>query len=165
MSHDSIDRHERSRARFPGGADGRRVPRTRDAETPRATAGERSATDDDGPDPLFAIATSELFSGPVASPRALREYETIVPGAARQLIDCHLRSEAVAADAVERLSRAETAAVVVGTIGAQVLTFGALGAAVLMVVNGHTTAAIAAVVPGVLSAAAQVISAVRRPSE
>lgn len=62
------------------------------------------------------------------------------------MIGCHLCSEAVAADAVERLSRAEAVAVLTGVIGAQVLTVGAL----------------AAIVPGVLGAASQVVAAARR---
>jgi uncharacterized membrane protein len=115
-----------------------------------------------GEEGVFTVAAAELFSGPIASPRTLSEYEHIVPGSARELIDCHLRAEAVAADAVERLSRAEAVSVGVGVIGGQVLTVGALIAAVVLLANGSTAGAIAAIVPGALGAAAQLVAAVRR---
>jgi uncharacterized membrane protein len=111
---------------------------------------------------VLNIAATEMFSGPVASPRVLAEYERLVPGAAERMIGCHLRSEAVAADAVERLSRAEAVAVLTGVIGAQVLTVGALIAGAILISAGHTVGALAAIVPGVLGAASQVVAAARR---
>jgi len=107
-------------------------------------------------------AAAEHFSGPVASPRTLAEYERVVPGAARRLIDCHLRSEGVASDAVERLSRAEAASVAFAALGAQLLTIGALAAGVSLILAGHTGIALAAILPGILSGCSQVISATRR---
>lgn len=162
MTHDEVDSDERIRARGPGRADRGRLARTCDARAHHAATCAGTEPSAEGGDSVLAFASSELFSGPVASPRALREYEAVVNGSARQLIDCHLRSEAVSADAVERLSRAEATAVTVGVIGSQVLTLGALGAGVALVAGGHTAAAIAAVAPGVLSAAAQVVAAVRQ---
>ena len=38
---------------------------------------------------VLNIAATEMFSGPVASPRVLAEYERLVPGAAERMIGCH----------------------------------------------------------------------------
>ena len=115
-------------------------------------------------DSAFGFELAEHFSGPVAAPQVLAGCERLVPGAARELIACHVRSEAVASDALERTSRAEATAVVVGVVGAQVLTVGALIAGCVLIMNGQGATALLALVPGVLAAAAQLLSATRRRS-
>ncbi|MDR6574868.1 putative membrane protein [Curtobacterium sp. 320] len=60
------------------------------------------------------------------------------------------------------MSRAESAAVVIGVIGAQVLTVGALAGAVVLISVGSTAAGLIAIVPGVLAAASQLVAAARR---
>lgn len=111
---------------------------------------------------VFGFELAEHFSGPVAAPQVLAGYERLVPGAARELIACHVRSESVASDALERTSRAEATAVVIGVVGAQVLTVGALVAGCALIMNGHGATALVALVPGVLGAGAQLLSATRR---
>lgn len=164
--HDDDTDHECAPARSVCRDVGRHHQAASDADAPdRAEEGSEQPTfRQDGESDVFAVAAAELFSGPIASPRTLRDYELVVGGSARQLIDCHLRSEAVAADAIERVSRAESAAVVIGVIGAQVLTVGALAAAVVLISVGSTAAGLIAIVPGVLAAASQLVAAARRRS-
>ncbi|UOE45459.1 hypothetical protein [Agromyces larvae] len=87
-----------------------------------------------------------------------------MPGSARQIIEAHVYGERVSADAIRRLTRAEATAVVVGAIGAQLLTVGGLVAAVVLLVLGYPAAAIAGVIPAILGASAQIVSASRRRS-
>jgi uncharacterized membrane protein len=96
------------------------------------------------------------------APHTLAQYDAIVPGAAERIISSHLRSVAVGSDAIERLSTAEARAVTVGALGAQVLTIGGLACSVLLIIAGYPAWAITVGVPAILSAAAQVLSAVRR---
>lgn len=51
---------------------------------------------------------------------------------------------------------------VIGVIGAQVLTVGALAGAVVLISVGSTAAGLIAIVPGVLAAASQLVAAARR---
>ncbi|MDR6170727.1 hypothetical protein [Curtobacterium sp. SORGH_AS_0776] len=162
--HDDDEDRECAPARSECRAVGRHHQAASDADDLDGAAerGARSGSREDGENDVFAVAAAELFSGPIASPRALRDDELVVGGSARQLIDCHLRSEAVAADAIERVSRAESAAVMIGVIGAQVLTVGALAGAVVLISVESTAAGLIAIVPGVLAAASQLVAAARR---
>lgn len=87
-----------------------------------------------------------------------------MPGSAKQIVDAHLRREQVAADAMDRLTKAESLAVSIGAIGAQVVTVGGLAAAVVLLVAGFPSSAIAAVIPAILGGAAMVVSAWRKSS-
>lgn len=92
----------------------------------------------------------------------LSGYDTVVPGSGREIVDAHLLKERASAAALTRLTRAESTAVTVGAIGAQILTVGGLVAGVWLLLAGVPAAAIAAIIPAILGGAAQVVSAARR---
>ncbi|WIB66774.1 hypothetical protein DEI93_12490 [Curtobacterium sp. MCBD17_035] len=88
-----------------------------------------------------------------------------MPGAAARIAEAHLRREAVDADALERLSAAEATAVLIGAFGAQALTLGGLGAAVVLIAAGDPGWACTVGVPAVLGGAAQLAAAIRRSAD
>lgn len=111
---------------------------------------------------VVGVARTERFEGPLASPRTLAEYDAVVPGSAARMVACHERNAIVTADAIERLSRAEVTVAKVGTVAAHLATLTAPVGAIALVLHGREAGAVLAVVPAVLSASAQVVTAVRR---
>lgn len=65
-------------------------------------------------------------------------------------------------ETITRLSRVESFAVAVGAVGAQILTIGGLVSGVALIVLGYPSASIAAIIPAILGASAQVIQARRQ---
>lgn len=86
-----------------------------------------------------------------------------MPGSAKRMVEGYLRSEAVTADAIERLSAAEGFVAKCGIVGVQFVTLTALVLAAALLVTGRAGGALVAVLPAVLGAAAQVAAALRRP--
>ncbi|MFG6445602.1 hypothetical protein ACFXQA_10060 [Microbacterium sp. P07] len=109
--------------------------------------------------PLGAIGAS--FSGPLPPASILRGYEELVPGSAADIIGAHVRNENARAGALTRLTRAESFGVIVGTLGAQVLTVGGLVSGVILVVNGFPAESLFGFIPAAVSSTALVVSAVR----
>ena len=103
---------------------------------------------------IISVATEELYSGPLPSPRDLEQYERIAPGYAMRLIDSHLANEAVYRQAISRTVNAEAVSVKIGAIAAPIITVGSIASAVGLVVAGYPAGAIA-IVPAIISAVAQ----------
>ncbi|MEQ6898703.1 hypothetical protein [Microbacterium sp. KR10-403] len=88
-----------------------------------------------------------------------------MPGSARQIIDAHLAKERASAEALTRLTKAESTGVRWGAVGAQLITFGGLIAGVVLILMDKGGAAIIGFMPAILGGSAQVISAVRRKGD
>jgi uncharacterized membrane protein len=117
---DDDDRSDAARvpARRVGRSDGRSDKASGNAlDAPRAREWDFVAAvgvqSDEEP---YALTRSEQFSGPIPSPRALEDYEAVVPGSARQLIDGYMARDKAATDAVVRLTGAEVRAASIGSV-------------------------------------------------
>lgn len=99
--------------------------------------------------------------GPLPSPATLAGYDQLVPGTAQRMIEQQLYNESVTSEAIRRLTKAEAFGVVTGAVGAQLLTIGGLVAAVTLIVLGYPAASIAGIIPAILGASTQVVTAWR----
>lgn len=107
------------------------------------------------------IARSQSFRGPLAPVVMIEGDERLVPGSAETIVDAHIATEQARAGALTRLARAESAAVIGGSSGAQVLSIGGLAAGVSLLVNGFPAESQFGFVPAVFSLIALVVPAVR----
>ena len=153
-------------ARRDGGGDRGQDSGHRDAEGVGDSVAEvEGAADGDPGETSQIYQVAQRFEGPLPPVAVLQGYEDLVPGSARKLIDAHVRNEQVRGETVTRLSRAEAFAVITGAVGAQVLTIGGLLAAVALLVAGYPAASVAAIIPAILGASAQVVAAYKRREE
>ncbi|MGP6172050.1 hypothetical protein ACTU6V_12690 [Microbacterium sp. A204] len=133
-----------------------------DIEASRHEILEEADADQDSEEFTQVVEIARSFSGPLPHEQTLSAYNSIVPGSAKKIIDGHLYGEKAAADALTRLTTAESSAVMIGAVGAQLLTIGGLVAAVVLIVTGFPLASIAGIIPAILGASAQVIAATRK---
>jgi len=110
------------------------------------------------------IEVSSQFSGPLPSAQMLRDYEHVVPGTAARLVDAHLAKEHAATQAMRRLSLAETIAVIGGSIGAISIALMGIILGVTLIVQGHAGFGLIALIPGMLSGVAAIVSRFRSGS-
>jgi uncharacterized membrane protein len=143
-----------SNAEHPVRDDGKQVDSAGASEHDPQEQRESGAFDEE----LLEVERS--FSGPLPPAGMLHDYEMVVTGSAQGIVDAHLYGERARADALTRITKAEAKSVTTGAIGAQVLTIGGLGSAVVLILLGYE-AGLIAIIPGVLGAAAQVVSAAR----
>jgi hypothetical protein len=91
----------------------------------------------------------------------LREYEELVPGSATNLLNAHLTKEAATTDAVTRLTKAESAAVRIGTWGSVIVAIGGLMVGIALIAAQHNALGVAALIPGILAAVTALVSEIR----
>lgn len=171
MSHDSDDSSSNAGnlPRRVRRSDGQPVPAGQDDEgSQRADAhaveqddSVEAELEDDAERYGSLAAVRASFSGPLPPVDVLRGYDDLVPGSAADLIGAHVRNENARANALTRLTRAESFGVVAGTIVSGLLTVGGLTAGVVLIVNDFPAESLFGFVPAALSSVALVISAVR----
>lgn len=107
---------------------------------------------------IVRIVQSESFSGPIAHPKHLREYEEILPGSAERIVAMAESSLAHAQSLQDRAMRADIEDMRTGRwLGAGMLTV-LIAAASVAAVYENTTLALAFLGTGVLGAVGHIIN-------
>lgn len=86
------------------------------------------------------VAQSISYQGPLPHPSDLGVYEQLSPGASTKLIDAHVFEMRSRANALTRLTRAESFGVVFGAIVAGLLIIGGLVSGVTLIILGFPLA-------------------------
>lgn len=108
------------------------------------------------------LERSISYQGPLPHSAELSHYESLSPGAATKLIDAHVLERVSAANALTRISRAESFGVSFGAIVSGTLIVGGLAAGIWLALLGETIAAgVFGALPVLSGSATGIISAVK----
>lgn len=112
--------------------------------------------------PQGLVERSISYQGPLPHSAELANYDSIAPGSAAKLIDAHVYEKRAGADALTRLTRAESFGVSFGAVVAGVLVIGGLLSGVYLVMEDKPlAAALFGALPVLGGSATGIISAVR----
>ena len=118
--------------------------------------------DDGAGNPQGLVERSISYQGPLPHSTELGNYEALSPGAATKLIDAHVFEKRAAANALTRITRAESFGVTFGAVVAGVLILGGLAAGVVLVLAGEPLAAgVFGALPVLSGSATGIISAAK----
>jgi uncharacterized membrane protein len=121
-----------------------------------------SSDEADSGDEEGVLEFAASYRGPLPHAGQLDAYNQIVPGSAKQLIDIHVYEKKASADALTRLTRAESFGVSLGSITSFLLIIGGIAAAVVLALFDKPLAAVlVGIVPAAGGSVAAVISAVK----
>lgn len=141
----------------PGPNDGEPEPRS-ELEGAQEEVVEGELADDDRPDRRVQV-TAESFRGPLPAPKTLAEYDEIIPGLAREIVDQWKGETAHRHDTVEYLRETDRMAMQAyyqGEMRGQYLSLvafvGVIAIAIVAIVLHSTAIGIAAIVSGGASA-------------
>lgn len=171
LSHEQEDEHSEDAGKGDREGDSSRSLRRNDRGSDEVASDEEadSAVDgideaillDDGSDPKSVLALSEKHRGPLPHPKTLRSYDEIVPGSAELIIQLYAEDRRAKIGALERVTKAESRAVSIGSISASLLSVGGLIAAVVLIVQGFPAAGLLLAVPSLVTSVARVVSAAK----
>jgi len=120
---------------------------------------------------LISIETQKHFSGPLPPPEMLAEYEGILPGLAKQIVDRADTEQAFRHEATRYSQQTERKALYhaatktyLGQIGAFVISMTTLGGSFWVINSGHSAAGIAGIVTALTILAAVFIVGKRSAS-
>lgn len=177
--HDALGRDQESGGEgFPSrgvrGGDGGSDSSALDASSLGEVAEPAGVEIDETGEEVFSrvVSLEATHVGPLPTPAMLQQYDDVVPGAATGIVEAYLEEQKARVeqirtqnDAVDRVTRAESSAVKVGTYATAGLSIGGTIVGIVLIFMGNTLAGvIIGALPYLLTGIAKVVSAAKGSS-